>query len=76
MRLKNYILNESFIGNEVLPYLMDAIEDKKDISTKEKVLKYLKPMGQADKYVLPVIKYLSSISDKDYKELHKMAGKG
>ena len=73
MRLKSYILNESFIGNEVLPYMQDAIEDKIKIDTKEKFLKHLWKIEEHDKYVIPVIKYIITIDDKEYKELHRWA---
>ena len=65
-------MNESFIGNEVMPYLMDAIDQNIDISTRKQALGYTKIMASSDRYAKPVVEYLESIDDKEYKELYKM----
>ena len=62
----------SFIGNEVLPYMMDAVEQKIDISVKTKAITYLEPEVPKDKFIGPVVKYLKSIDDSEYKELLKL----
>ena len=74
MNFRSYMkkLEESFIGNEVIPYMLDAIENKKDISTRKEAINYMEKLVQSDEYVKPVINFLKHISDIDYKSLHKL----
>ena len=63
----------SFIGNEVLPYLMDAADENVDISIKNEAISYVEMIGLKDKFAEPVIKYLKSLNESDYNKLWKLA---
>jgi len=55
---------EFFTGNEIIPFLKDAIEQKKDISTKDKAILYIKSVGDEDS-----LRYLKTLDDQEYSEL-------
>lgn len=53
-----------FIGSEIIPLLLDAIEQEKDISTKEKAIQYIRSVGDDD-----ALSYLNSLDDQEYREM-------
>lgn len=65
-------MRESFIGNEVMPYLMDARDQGIDISTRIKAAQYAERVALTDKFADPVAKFLMHMSDQDYRQLYSM----
>ena len=58
---------EQYFGSEAVPFMLDALEQGKDISNKEKAVEYLD--GLNNKYATVAWAYIRTLSEPEYQEL-------